>query len=177
MSQSDRATEYEIITAVLNRLHAKVPELNDHTCIFCDQPVPAFWPPGPLCCVVSPGGSSYPEAFYVGGGVSTLYQDSTLDVTVWLQRLLDRPTSLTEALLANQSGLIRRWKPEILRALLLEMDDSNEAYEWMPLNEDGKGLLRGMLAPRNASAIKIVDTDTPWVGLTISFGVEFDWRL
>jgi len=171
----DRGTQDDILTRITDRIRVKVPELAGDACFLCDQPQPSVWPIGDVCCTVSIGPARYPEPFYVGGGPSTLAKSMTVDVTVWIRCQLDSVPSC-ESVLVNDHGLWSYWEPVILRALLVETDSAGAAQAWMPTGRDGVGLLRNYMSPSSVSAPR-PDQTGQYVGMTISFNVEFDWRL
>ncbi len=172
---SDRATQDDILRRIVDRLRAKIPEYADTVCFLCDQPQPVSWPDGPLCCVVSVSDGRFPEQFTTGGGASTLCKQITLEVTAWVRCVLDNVPSL-DLVFLEEHGLWSTWEPAILRALLLETDSTGRADAWMPTDRYGAGLLRNQIAPLRTSAAR-PDATGQWMGLTISFGLDFDWRL
>ncbi len=172
---SDRATQADILQHILARLRVKIPEFTDANSFLCDQIIPAQWPDGLLCCTLSVPEGRFPEPFSAGGGVSTLCENMTVDVTLFVRCSLDGPPDC-DAALVGPEGLWSRWKPDVLRALLLEGSSSSSVDCWMPVDEDGVGLLRNQIAALRSSAVR-PDATGQWSGITISFSVDFDWRL
>lgn len=175
MPTSDRATQKQILDAIVERLRDKVDDLGDTNCFASDQRQPVSWPPDHHAVTVSVGGGRFPEPFYASAGALTLCEQTTVAVTVWLHMDLDRSGRVEEALL-SECGLISDWKPDILRALLITEDDDGNPIPWHPVGEDGLGLLRNMLAPLSCSDV-FTDAAGEWIGMTLTFGVDFDWRL
>lgn len=175
MATNDRATQREILEAMVGRLRASVPDFTEATCFLSDQPTPVTWPTGgDVIAVVSLGAGLFPEAFYGGGGISTLCKSVELQVTIWVPTLRDAAPSFEYAL-TNEHGLYSRWEAEVLRALLVDVVDGKPQV-WQPKGADGKGLLRNSLQPRSTTGARMDQTQT-WMGMTISFQMDFDWRL
>jgi len=176
MPVSDRATQQEIVEAVVNRLIDRIAELTDLNCNASDQREPVAWPQDRQCVIVSVGDGRYPEPFLAGGGASTICEQSTIDVTAWVNCRLDTAPYMHEALLNVTSGLWSYWKPAILRALLVSEDAVGNVIAWNPVSKDGMGLLRNQLAPAQCTAPR-PDSSNDWLGITLSFAADFDWRL
>lgn len=172
---SDRATQEEILNRVVDRLRVKIPDFSDAVCFLADQPVPPAWPVGDVACVVAVGDGRYPESFTSGGGVSTLCKSLTLGVTPWIRCNLDAIPSM-DVVLNGERGLFSCWEPAILRALLLETDSSGTVTAWNPVGADGVGLLRNQIAPLNSTTPRF-DATAEWLGMTVNFSIDFDWRL
>lgn len=171
----NRATQQEILEAVVTRLRACVPEYTDLTCFVSDHPTPVSFPAGPVCCTVSLGSGTFPEPFFAGGGHLTLCEQTTLLVAPYVRSKLDKPAQTTQIMLNETKGLVSRFKPAILKALLVD-DSSGTRVTWQPLDTTGNRLLRSNLAPANCSAAA-PDASGEFMGMILAFSVEFDWRL
>lgn len=168
----NRATQQEILTAVVARLRECIPEYTDLTCFVSDHPTPVSFPAGPICCTVTLGAGTFPERMFAGGGQLTLCEQTTLLVSPYVRSKLDKPAQTTQIMLNEEKGLITRFKPAILKALLQD----GASLPWQPLDSTGQRLLRSDLAPANCSA-PAPDATGEFMGMIMSFAVEFDWRL
>lgn len=176
MPTFDRSTQQQVVEAVLHRLRAKIPECTLTTCFLCDQPQPVVWPSGSHCVVLSVSDGRFPEPFQAGGAYSTICEQFSVDLTIWVQTSLDKPGSFQVALLDPDCGLISYWKPALISAVLLDTDENGNPCAWTFVDEDGYGIWRNMPAVLSASR-PMNDASGRWLGMTISFGFDIDWRL
>jgi len=175
MPVSGRATQKQILDAIVSRLRSKIARLGDMNCHMTDQRQPIAWPPDRECVTVSVEGGRFPEPFYNGGGGSTLCESSTVAVTVWVRCNLDRIQTIEVALLED-TGIYSDWKPDILRALLISESSGGDVIPWSPVGPDGICLLRNCLSPISCGTV-VTDSTGEWLGMTLSFSADFDWRL
>lgn len=170
-------TAYHLLTEVETRLRAEVDGFNEATCFICDDPVPpdSYFPTGGVVCTIALVDGEFNGGHYIGGGANVLTETCSLVVTPMLNIVLDQPPRAKAALLNDSKGILTRYKPRILRALLV--DDINAAIlaPWFPV-KDAKPLTRGALLPtRSQGPRKLQGAD--WIGLSLYFEVEFDWDL
>jgi hypothetical protein len=171
----DRATQDEIFSQTVRRLRSQVKGLNESNCIVTDQEQPPTWPSGSVVCTVCSGPGKFPEALYAGGGISTLCEVASLKVSIWVRCKLDKPPTAEAPLLGSDKGLISKYKPAILRALLSD-EKNGAAVPWEPCDEDGVKLLRNQLSPISCTA-PTPTSDGEFLGITLAFDTTFDWRL
>lgn len=171
---SNRSTQSEILSSIVQRLRKRVPELTDATCFVSDQRQPVQWPTGPLCVTVVAGPGSFDESMWAGGGFATLCESLQIQITIWQRCMLDH-IPRAEASLQGETGMFSRYKPEILRALILQ-NNSGVIEHWMPSYEDGTGMLRQPLQPVSCSPPMPEATQT-YLGMTLTFNCLFDWML
>ena len=173
---SDRATQSDILGAIVQRLRQRVPNCTDATCFLSDQREPMQWPAGGhICVTVAAGAGQFDESMWAGGGWSTLCELVQIHVTVWLRALLDQPPR-TEQALRGEEGMFSRYKPEILRALLLQRLSDGRLDAWMPVDPSGIGLLRQPLQPLSCS-VPMPEGSGKYVGMSLTFLAMFDWLL
>lgn len=159
-----------------NRLRVRIPELWQGNCFLGDQAEPLSWPADRQCVIIALGGGHFPEPFTAGGGALTLCELSKVDITAWIRCELDATPDLSVSLLGAAGGLWSYWQPAILRALMITEDDQGEMLAWDPRGLDGRCLLRNQLAPLHCTTARPDSTDT-WLGITLTFAVDFDWWL
>ncbi len=171
------ATQSEILVAFRDRLRT-VDGLNDQTCFITDSPIPPMLPAGGGHCVtVSLGAGSFDQSLFSAGGHSVLNEDSQVVVTILAQTRIDRAPQAERALLADDRGLITRWKRSVLRALLVSdptLGQSSQA--WEPASGN-RPLCRDQIRPLSCSAPSDVPEWAGWTGLQIVFSASFDWEL
>jgi hypothetical protein len=168
-----------IIEAVLVRLRERVPGLKEANCFPTDQPVPpeAYFPQGDVACTVCLIDGQFDERLWDGGGPNQLAETCSLGVTLLIRSNIDQPPRLTTALHGPTKGLVRIWKPQLLRALLVEDPAADILAPWQPLDVDDLPILRGMgLVPRSCQGPRTMD-GLDWLGFTLWFSVQFDWDL
>jgi hypothetical protein len=171
---SDRATQAEIMLAIVQRLRERVDGLTDSTCFISDQRMPVSWPAGHLACTVVAGEGEVDDAMWTGGGYSTICEHLQIQITIWLRCMLDQ-IPRAEASLAGEEGMLSRFKPQLIRALLLEKY-GGRIENWMPAGSDGLGLLRNPLQLLRCGA-PLPDSEQKYLGMTLFFRASFDWRV
>ena len=171
------ATQDEILVAFRDRLRT-VEGLNDQTCFIADSPIPLMLPAGGGHCVtVSLGAGSFDQSLFNGGGHSTLNEDSQVVITILVQTKIDRVPQAERALIADDRGLISRWKRAILRSLLVADPNLGQLSQaWEPVSGD-RPLCRDQIRPLNCTAPSDVPDFPGWTGLQIVFSASFDWEL
>lgn len=176
-SKRSRATQKDILIAFRDRLVEACPGCTDLTCFISDQPIPASIPGGGSCVTVSIGDGVFDQQLFIGGGASTLCEESQIIVTVMSQVVLDRIPQAERALVDDDRGLLSSWKRGILRALLLaDPELGNESKPWEPAKGD-RPLCRDQIRPNTASAPADLPGKLGWIGFQIPFAVSFDWDL
>lgn len=172
---SDRATQLSILEAITQRLRQRVPDLSEVNTFVSDQRQPVKFPSDRLCCTITPGPGRFDEALWAGGGQSQICETLDVLVTLWLQNRLDAIPRATNALLGER-GILSWYKPHLLRALLLEDLGNGSIDAWMPVGQDGMGLLRNYLRPVSCSSPMPEQTQS-WIGMTLTLEASFDWML
>lgn len=168
-----------LLAAVVDRLRTKVKGLTPANCFVTDQPVPpdGYFPQGDVACTVCLLDGTFDAQLWNGGGPSQLCETPSLAVTILRHTKIDQPPRLTTAMQSEQKGLLKVWKLELLRALLVEDATADVLVPWQPVDYDGNPILRGMgLVPRRSQGPRMM-TEVDWLGLTLWFEVSFDWDL
>jgi len=180
-------TEFDLLTEIQNRLREKVP-FSESQCFLCDAPVPMMFPVKDPCCTISVGASQFDPEYWSGGGFNQLTQHTPVLVTVLCRSTLDHPPRVETALLDPGRGLLMRYKPKILRALLANCDgDSSDSDgpmpPWSPKYQ-GEPILRDYVQPISCSApVYMAQGEDAgrggayFLGITLTFRCSFDWRL
>jgi len=89
---------------------------------------------------------------------------------------LDQPPQAENALLNETFGILTRFKPEILRAILVDDPTADILVPWVPVDDDGMSYLRDGIEPtRSQGPGQVPGRD--WIGLSLHFSVTFDWNL
>ena len=151
---------------------------NDKNCFVTEEPIPpeTYFSQGRMVCTVCLGDGQFDEYKYDGGGANQLTEHVDLLVSVFTRTKLDQPPQATYALLDEERGMSRKLKPALLEALLVEDPDADILIPWIPLNSQGQPFLRNPPFPRRSQGPRQLQ-GMDWLGLTLSFGVEFDWDL
>lgn len=170
-----RATQDQLLRQVVRRLRSQVRGFTEGNCFVTDQEQPEMWPSGNVVCTVCASAGRFPEAFFAGGGTSTLCEMATIKVSVWARGKLDSPGKSEVSLVGREKGLLSCWKPGVLRALLCE-EKNGEVHPWEPCDENGVKILRNQLAPMSCTA-PTPTADGEFLGITLSFETTFDWKL
>lgn len=177
-------TELELLGQIQDRLREKVP-FTIPQCFICDTQVPEIFPPSGPICTISVGQSNFDPELFDGGGFNQLCQHTPVYVTVLVRSALDHPPAIETALLDPSGGLLMRYKPRILRALLAECDaaqhDRGPTVPWSPEYE-GEPILRDWIKPVSCSAPLYMQQGegrggVRFLGVTLTFRCSFDWRL
>ena len=171
-------TEYDLLTQVQGRLREKVP-FPESCCFISDAPVPEFWPTVDPICTISVGDTQFDAEYWAGGGYEQLTQHTPLLITVFVRSSLDSPPRINAALLDPNRGLLMRYKPKILRALLAECDGTSSPMpQWDP-HYLGESILRDAIQPVGCSAPRYAQDrgGVNFLALTLTFRCSFDWRL
>lgn len=171
------ATQDEVLVAFRDQLRT-LDGLNDQTCFISDQPIPVALPAGGGHCVtIAPGAGTFDQSLFNGGGHSVLNEDSQVIVTILVHSQIDRYPQAERALLAEDRGLITRWKRAVLRCLLVADPNLGELSQaWEPASGD-RPLCRNQIRPLSATAPADVPNWPGWTGLQITFSASFDWEL
>jgi len=176
-------TELDLLTQIQDRLREKVP-FTVPQCFLCDLAVPEIFPPTDPICTISVGASNFDPELFDGGGFNQLCQHTPIYVTVLCRSTLDHPPAIETALLDPNRGLLMRYKPRILRALLADCDaarhDQGPTVPWSP-EHDGEPILRDWIKPMSCSQPTYMQTSdrggARFLGITLTFRCSFDWRL
>ena len=166
------ATQEQVVNAIRARLIDKVPEFHENTCFVTDEPVPATgYPHAQIFATVSIGDGTFPPEFFAGGGDGQVTENGTVVITTFSQLRTDNTGEITQAGFGAEKGLISRFKPAILAALLKD--------DWEPV-ADKNELLRNQLYPVSCSRVgsaPISQGSQSYLNFSITFGTDFDWQL
>lgn len=168
-----------LLAAVVDRLRTRVKGLTQANCFATDQPVPpdAYFSQGDVACTVCLLDGTFDEQLWNGGGPNQLRETPRLGVTILRRTNIDQPPRLTSGLQDSSKGILKVWKLELLRALLVEDAAADVLVPWQPVDDEGLPILRGMgLLPRRSEGPRPL-VGGEWLGLTLWFEVSFDWDL
>lgn len=179
-------TEFDLLSQIVDRLREKVP-FTAPQCFLSDEPVPVIFPPTDPICTVSVGDCQFDAEYWSGGGGKQLTQHTPIYVTVLIRSTIDNPPSVNVALLDPNRGMLMRFKPRLLRALLSECDGESSdpllMRPWSP-DRDGEPILRDYVQPISCSAPKYLQAGPEggrgganFLGMTLTLRCSFDWRL
>lgn len=151
--------------------------LGEGNCFITEEPIPpdSYFPTGNLAVTVCLGDGQFDEGMYDGGGANQLCEFGTLIVTAFARNKIDQPPRAKNALLNESRGLLAKLKPAILQAILVDDPAARILAPWHPL-KNGSPFLRGAIMPRASAGPRQLG-GLDWLGLTLTFGVEFDWDL
>jgi hypothetical protein len=179
MSVSTEGTALELLTAVKNRLATLIPDFGRGALMITDEPVPpdAYFAQGKLACTLCLLDGTFDKRLWAGGGPMQLTETSDLVVTILTHPKLDQPPQAEVALLNDKFGILTRFKPDILRALLVADPAADLLIPWVPVDDDGQYFLRdgGLVPVRSQGPGQVPGRD--WIGLSLHFAVQFDWNL
>ena len=170
-------TAYDLLTEVETRLRAEIEGFNEGTCFICDSPVPpdAYFPTGGVVCTIALVDGHFDQGNYVGGGANVLTETCSLVITPMVNIVLDQPSRARAALLNDGKGILTRYKPRILRALLVDDPDAATLAPWFPV-KNGLPMTRGAMLPTRSDGPRQLQ-GADWLGLSLWFEVAFDWDL
>lgn len=183
LTRTDQGSELVLLTAIRDRLIARVDGLSTANCVLSDDAVPLVWPADP-CCTVAPQDSQFDPAKWEGGGPNQLTSIGRIAVSMFVRCVLDRPPAAESILLHRSKGLLVAWKPAILKALLV--NDATWATAccrnaWEPLTEDGYPILRQPMRPVACTSPRYVPPDregaVPFLSFQFILEAEYDWKL
>jgi len=167
-TQRGRATQKQILQAVVDRLIDYVDDYNTQNCFVSDQAVPSHFMGGRDFCTVSPGSGRFPTEFFTGAGTNSLVEDATIVITPGMVRRLDKPHKKDLVIVDLADSLVER-KRQVLAAMVL--DAWEPAIGTQPLTRD-------MLSPVSATAPGDVRVgETEMIALQLTFSTVFDWLL
>lgn len=181
-----RADQIDILLAFADRLreHEK---LNEQNVVVSDQPVPLQFPAGGFCVCVAPGDGRFPDNLWEGGHHATGTESGSVIVGIYTQIRRDRPGRREQAMLGRKSipgsepsmerPSLLIWKRDIL-SLLTVQDPSRKAASqaWEP-SKDCAPLCRSIPRPIRATSALDVPGHDGWIGMQITWAVEWDWDL
>jgi len=172
------ATLDEILSQVAARLISKVSDFTENNVLIADTATPESTPETPLTITVTVSDGSFDDQNFAGGGVDSVTMDAHIEVTL-LARVGDQGGGRSDgALLSDPKGLLVRYVPRILKALLLEIDETTQARgPWFPRNKAGAFIVRDQLHPRGFLAPRKAAEDQTLRMMQLTFGVSFDWKL
>jgi hypothetical protein len=171
----DRATQDQLLYQTVRRLRSQIKGFSESNCIVTDQEQPEQWPSGNIVCTVCVAPGRFPEALFAGGGTSTLTEVAALKVSVYARCKLDKPPAAEAWIIGSDKGLVSKYKPAVLRALLCE-EKNGEVEPWEPCDADGVKLLRNQLSPISCTA-PTPTANGDFLGITLAFDTTFDWKL
>lgn len=170
-------TDFDLLKAVQSRLEEKVPKLTKGLVMICDEPMPpkGYFPRGDLACTLALTDGQFDKSKYDSGGANQLTEKKQLVVTIFTRTKIDQPPRAEYAMLDKERGLLARYKPLLLGALLVD-DLAAEPIlnPWQPL-KNGHPIIRGSIVPDRSQGPREVFDD--WLGLSLFFDVEHDWEL
>lgn len=178
MTPSHDVTADRLLTDVRNRLAEKIPEFTRGTLLITDEPVPpdAYFPKGKIACTVCLLDGGFDRGIWHGAGPNALTETSDLVVTILTRSKLDQPPQAEVALTNEKFGILTRFKPDLLRALLVDDPTADILQPWVPGDDDGFSYLRNGIEPvRSQGPGQMPGRD--WLGLSLHFSVTFDWNL
>lgn len=169
-----RATLRAILQAYVSRLK-EFPEFNNGTVVICDQVIPRVMPLGRLCLTVSFGDGHFPEGPWRAAHHRTAATETRVAVGIFIQTARDRPGRSETAIV--EDGAILDYFEKVLRILTVA-DDSQDAnsHAWEP-STVGVPLLKSIPVPDSFSSASDVPSHQAWIGMQLSFAIEFDWNL
>jgi hypothetical protein len=171
------ATQDEILEAFRDRLREACPGCTDLTCFISDQPIPIIIPGGSHCVTIAAGKGSFDQQMFANAGHACLNEDTQIIISPLIQINLDRVPQSERALIASDRGLVKVWKRNILRTLILaDPDLGRQSQHWEPAKGD-RPLCRDQIRPLYVSEPADVPGHSGWTGLHITFSVSFDWDL
>lgn len=173
------ATDFDLLTAVKARLREQITKLEPEGLVMlCDEPVPpdAYFPRGEVCATVALSDGQFDKGKYDCGGANQLTEKKSLIVTVFTRVKVDQPPRSEYAMLDTERGLLARYKPQVLSAILVDDPTADILQPWQPL-KNGQPFLRGSIVPDRANGPRQLIAGNDWLGLSIYFDVEFDWDL
>lgn len=181
-----RADQSDILLSFAERLREH-PSLNEQNVVISDQPVPTQFPGGGFCACVAPGGGDFPPILWEGGHHATAAEFGSVIVGIYSKITRDRPGRREQSLLGRRdltasAPVMDRpsliiWKRDIL-SLLTVVDKSRKAGSqcWEP-SKDGIPLCRSIPRPHRTTGALDVPGHDGWIGMQITFAVEWDWNL
>lgn len=156
--------------SIRDRLISQIDGFSTASCFVSDYPEPpaTLVPPSDVWATVAPNDGTFPEQFFAGAGIETLNEQTEAIVTVFSIVALDNPGHTERGMLDESTGLVARWKPAILRALLVN---------WEP-TYDGDELLRDQMQPtRSTGPHQWMYGSRQYLRLSLVFSISFDWDL
>lgn len=171
-------TAFDLLTQVEGRLLAKIPEFNAGNCFITDEPLPPdnYNPQGGVTCTICLLDGRFDKGLYAGGAANQLAEESDLVVTLLTRTKLDQPPRSKFALLNEERGILTKYKPRLLAAILVDDLAANILSPWNPLRKTGEPFLRDAIMPsRSQGPMRVSGSD--WLGLSLHFDIVFDWQL
>lgn len=171
-------TDFDLLFAVKDRLHARISKLKEGLVMICDEPVPpkAYFPAGDLACSLALTDGVFYKAKYDCGGANQLCERKSLVITIFQRSNIDQPPRAEHAMLDKERGMLAKWKPAVLSAVLVDDPAADLLAPWHPKNKSGQNILRGSIVPDRSQGPREM-TEGSWLGLSLFFDVEFDWNL
>ena len=164
------ANEADIVELFADRLADKVPGVTAETVLITTDQFPNRYPTGDLFLTVAEAGGQFNDALFAGGGHEQVSENISLVVSIFASSHLDRSDEARAALLAEDKGIIRNHKRDVLRALLVS---------WEP--ETGGNLQsRSMPAPSSSTPPQYIqpeDGGKVFIMVALTFAVVYDWNL
>lgn len=169
-------TDFDLLKAVKARLLEKVPKLTEGLVMICDEPIPpkAYFPRGDLACTLALTDGKFDEAKYNGGAANQLTETKQLVVTMFTRVKIDQPPRAEYSMLDPERGLLSRYKPLLLGAILVDDLSAALLQPWQPL-KSGRPIIRGSITPDRSQGPRQAFED--WMGLSLFFHVDHDWEL
>ena len=163
-AQTDQA---DVLTAIRDRLISQIEDLNESTCFITLEPVPPMvGSVGGEFVTVCPDNGQFADGVFEGAGEAFLEEDGGVIVSAFARIRLDRNERAEYALTEASRGLLKVWKPAILKALSgQQLTDAG-----------GNDILDNLLQPAGFSKPKIAP-ESDLIGFSLHFNTDFDWDL
>ena len=151
------------------------PEFNSGTVVISDQVIPRAMPLGRLCLSVSFGDGRFPEGPWRAGHHGTAATESRVSVGIFISTARDRP-GRSETAIVDEGSVVDYF--ERVLAILTVADESKgqDSQAWEP-SKNGIPLLKSIPIPESFTTASDVPGHQGWVGMQLSFAIEFDWDL
>jgi hypothetical protein len=154
----------DLLDAVVKALIDNVPQLSSKNAFISIYPSPPYKVPDNVFVTVSPGASSFPEEFIVGGGQKQCAEDATVLVTIFSRFQCNQAGQERNALNEQTRGVLRM-KRAILKALVAA-----------DLTVNAQPVLRNLVMPKQSGAPEYAGEEQ-LISVALSFGLTWDWDL
>jgi len=179
MSDVAQITEADMLEAVQNRLRDKIEEYNETNCWFDDDPLPTRDDPGHFlfACSVSPVDGNFNQEDQLGGSRCMLQESSGFIITPMRRYEVDYPQTADEVMVAApDDAIIKKWKPAILNALLIDRSSAGVVTAWEPTTAAGLLMLTDSIKAVTSGRPKR-HQEWPILYCTMVFSCGFRWKI
>jgi hypothetical protein len=171
-TRRSRASFRAILKAYAERLR-QLPQFGGSVFI-SDQVVPAQMPLGRHGISVSFGSGFFGQQ-WIGGSHQTAATESTVVIGLFRQAVLDR-SGRSEAAIVEDASLLAMFEAVLAALTVADPSKGKLSQTWEP-SHLGVPLLKSIPTPSGFSEAADVPGHTGWIGMHLSFAVEFDWDL